>query len=39
MSHWDFYWNFIPWVISFRHWWQRTVLYPMLCRALYTFGV
>ena len=39
MSYWDFYWNFIPWVISAHHCWQRTVLYPVLCRVLYTFGV
>jgi hypothetical protein len=30
MSYWDFYWNFIPWVISVHHCWQSTVLYPML---------
>jgi hypothetical protein len=39
ISHWDFYWNFIPWVISLRHCWQHIVLYPTLCRVLYTYGV
>jgi len=39
MSYWDFYWNFIPWIISAQHCWQRPVLYLILCRVLYTFGV
>lgn len=39
MSYWDFYWNFIPWVISVRHCWQRTVPYLMLCHVLCTYGV